>query len=195
MADDSTTYGFAQPVEVNQDLTDLELRRFLQQMVVGITGLPGDKVRPRWEVEPANEPPFGVDWAAVGAVNFDPDQYPWNGQLSDTAMAEVYHEHMDVLVSFYGPNVEKYSARLVAGLKLPQNREYLTRSGFALTSVDKPIVVPVQRNNRWLHGVDVPIVLKRAVGYTYPIVNLEGGQIGLVIDVPPINRPIIVEEA
>jgi len=49
------------------------LEDFMQSLVAGITNLPGNLVRPRWQPQPLPIPPHNVDWAAIGINSSDLD--------------------------------------------------------------------------------------------------------------------------
>src|SRR4051812_9766277 len=53
---DSSTGGYLSPVVASSALQDAALDALLQQMVAGITGLPGNMVRPRWQPVTPKQP-------------------------------------------------------------------------------------------------------------------------------------------
>lgn len=181
MANDSSTGGYLVPSSTN-DLNDQALARFLQQIVVGIVGLPGKMVRPRWQPEPPNIPDFGTNWAAIGpgarkrdpfsAIVHNPNDADGNG--SSTV---IRNRTMDVICSFYGPLAETNSELLAMGLELSQNREVMQLAGFNLVGgVGDSAIVPIQIKERWQYRVDIPFTVRQQQKYTYPILNLEGIQ-------------------
>ncbi|HVI10228.1 MAG TPA: hypothetical protein VND65_18200 [Candidatus Binatia bacterium] len=63
------TAGFVSPGNINSELNDLFLHRFLNRLVSGIvTTIDSSNVRPRWQPEPGNEPDFETDWCAIGVI-------------------------------------------------------------------------------------------------------------------------------
>src|SRR4051812_32846586 len=73
MANDSSTGGYLAPAGSPAPLEGQALLRFLQGVVVGITGLPGKRVVQRWQDEPPVIPPGDVPWAAVDVVSREMD--------------------------------------------------------------------------------------------------------------------------
>lgn len=78
---DSTTGGYLvpQPRPYPNPLEGEKLQDFLQGVLVGVTGLLGKMVRPRWQPVPVNIPPQGTDWIAFGITNRPAETYAYNG--------------------------------------------------------------------------------------------------------------------
>jgi hypothetical protein len=192
----SSTIGYLQPIPSSLPLEDIYLQRFLQAIVVGITGMDGrwifQRVQP--DGEPANIPNFGVDWAAVGEMNRSRDTFPF---VSENSVSRL--EVLTVLCSFYGPNAKKNAEILVMGFGLAQNREFMTTQGYAFVSCDDSITTMDMHHERWVPRVDVQFHLRRAVTYLYNILNLLGSTLSINADgnsvnitVPPQDAPLFV---
>lgn len=181
MANDSTSAGFLSPASV--PLYSDGLDDALQAAIVGITGIPGSLVRPRWQPEPPNQPPFSTDWCAFGVTRTDSDIFSYtNTDELDQGFGVVAIERTEeitVLHSFYGPNSDAYCARLRAGLDLSQNRDTLTTSGIALVAVQEALKLPALLQKKWVKRVDVTIIYRRRVSWQYPVNALTSGQAGL----------------
>jgi hypothetical protein len=67
----SASGGYLVPVSP-LPLDDEELGRRLSNVVAGVTGIPGNLVRPRWQKNPPPIPDEGVDWVAVGVTSYRP---------------------------------------------------------------------------------------------------------------------------
>ena len=177
MPNDSSTGGYIQPSSTGGDLNDQALAQFLQQIVVGITGLPGSMVRPRWQAEPPNIPDFGTNWAAIGpgARKREPFAAVIHSPTGDGSSKVIRNRQIDVLCSFYGPAAEANSELLANGLEVPQNREAMQLAGFNLVSAaDGPIIAPALLKQRWQYRADVTFTLRQQQQYTYSVLNLEG---------------------
>jgi hypothetical protein len=190
------SYGYVAPSGTNGELNDQDFRRFLQSVIVGITGMDPTMVRPRWQPEPPNEPDFTTDWAAIGVIERDPDTF---ASVTHTTDEEgngtdlvVRNEVLSILASFYGPNAEKNSKLLVNGFALAQNREGMQINGFGLLSAGKPIQVPALLKERWLIGWDVPFRVRHQEAYGYPIPNLKSAQ--ATLDVQGVDVSIKVSD-
>jgi hypothetical protein len=155
---------------------------FLQSVVVGITGLQGRWVRPRWQPEPPNLPPASVTWAAIGVTNRKSNPYPAvehdpAGEGADTL---VNYEYFTLDTSFYGPTANASATALRDGLAIAQNREQLFLAGMALVAVPTELTAaPTLMKERWLFRVDMPIRFTRQIMRTYPVLNLISA-VGLV---------------
>lgn len=177
MPNTSATGGYLQPVSA-PPLEGDALENFLQSIVVGVTALPATSVRPRWQVDPPNEPAREVDWAAVGVTRRRADTNAAVLHVGDLNAGDGYDrlvrtEFLHVLASFYGPNADTYAALLRDGLSIAQNREALFTAEFGLVEVEEIVAAPDLRNDKWLYRVDVPVVLTRLLVRDYAILNLE----------------------
>lgn len=179
-ANTSATGGYLVPSSTNSNLDDLLFSEFLQPIIVGITGLPGAMVRPRWQAEEPNIPDFGTDWAAIGTTARRADTNPAIAHVSTGGVGtsgvgsdNVYRcEELDILVSFYGPNCEANSDLLIMGFGVSQNREQMLLQGYGFVSCGDPIITADILNERWTRRVDVPFQVRRAVVYNYPVLDI-----------------------
>lgn len=162
-------------------LDDEALIDFLQETVAGVSGLPGQLVRPRWQAEPPNLPDFGTDWAAIGITDREADTYPViehdpTGQGADRL---IRHERLDLLCSFYGPHAGSLAALLRDGLFIAQNREALLLVGMALVEVSGSTRAPALVKERYTDRTDITVTLRREIRRTYPVLNLLSAQLAL----------------
>lgn len=202
---DSSTGGFIKPsaaqIPTATPLEDAALDTFLQVMVVGITGIPGDLVWPRWQESPPNLPGNTINWASIGVQDMDGDTFAYEAHNpvipanpfpplpipEPDAPANGYdilirHETLTILCSFYGPNARANSSVLRDGLSVPQNREYLQLAGMGLVETGKIIAVPSIVNNKWYRRFDIPLVIRRQIVRNYPILNIASSEITVETD-------------
>lgn len=173
MSNDSSTGGYLQSTTGQGE--DQSLQEFLQQIVVGLTGLPGNLVFPLWQPEPPNLPPFGINWASTGRGRRTRDTFATvrHHQGSDFTGDLIHRtEILEVLCRFYGPAAEQNSEILAMGFMEPQNREVLQLAGYGLIEVGESITIPDKLHERWTYRVDVGFRLRRAQVYTYPVLTL-----------------------
>jgi hypothetical protein len=175
---DSTSPGYLAPLQTPQPLEDTVLEDFLQEIFVGLTGLPGQNVFPRWQVEPANLPDVGTDWAALGITSATSDTYAavlhdptGNGQ--DELQR---HEAINILVSTYGPNSRRTMGLFRDGLMIPQNRDALTANGMGQVDTGELLNAPEMIKGQWLRRVDMRWTIRRAIWRVYPVLNLLSAQ-------------------
>jgi hypothetical protein len=146
------------PVE-GDDLDDV-----LQAMIVGITGLEADLVRPRWQPVVPKQPEPGTDWCSIGVVSSTPDANAYVQHLSGISISQPAgdlsqrHEDLEVLVSFYGPNAK----------------------------------APEFINQQWIRRWDSAISFRRMVARAYLVNNILSAEIDLKDDTGHIDRVVNV---
>lgn len=169
----SATGGYIVPNATPAPIYDTALNRVIQQAVVGITGLAGALVRPRWQPNPPAQPEATVNWCAIGITtvgrDFDPYMRHDGGQSGKDLFTR--NETLDVLASFYGPDGFSYAALLADGLALSQNRAALRSVGIKLGFTGGIVSAPALVNLRWLWRADLHIEFHREVRREYPILN------------------------
>jgi hypothetical protein len=171
---DSSTGGYLSPAVASPPLEDDALTAIFQQMIVGITGLPGSMVRPRWQPNPPKQPEPTVNWCALGISVQTPDDGPaivhnGAGNGSDTY---IRHEQIDVLASFYGPGAMQNSQLLSDGLAIPQNLEQLKAQD--MNSVDTGAIraAPDLINEQWVRRYDLELTFRRKITRSYAVLNI-----------------------
>jgi hypothetical protein len=199
MSNNSATGGYLAPTTTNGNTEDVLFSQFLQPIIVGITGLPGAMVRPRWQPEPPNLPDYATDWCAIGTVKRTPDTHAFESHASGAGETpgsdNVFRvQELSLLASFYGPNSDANSDLLIQGFSLSQNREAMLLAGYAFIGCDSPIMTADLLNEKWTRRVDVSFQVRRGQTYTYPVLDLEGAQVTIVTDngLPPIA--VLAEE-
>lgn len=137
-------------------------------------------------------------WCSIRLENREPDTFAWEGDdlQGDVIVHDVIrHELLNMRAAFQGPQAMAVSERFSVGMQLAQNREYLTRQGYGLVEVGKPIVVPVLRNQRWLYTEDLPFVLRRRQQASYAVRAVNSAEVELVVDEPAYTKNFQVEPA
>lgn len=198
----SATGGYLAPGPAPVPQDDPELTRVFQQMVVGITALPGKLVRPRWQAVPPAQPEASVDWCAVGVSHISGDfdavithkphghavpteQDGHDGQRALGSLGEsllTRNEELEVLCSFYGPHRIGYATLLRDGLALSQNRAVLRRAGIVLGFVGTIRPAPAFIHQQWVQKADVPLTLRREVRRVYPVLTFTRLPAGVCLD-------------
>ncbi len=169
---DSSTGGYIAPSGPGP-ADDLALDIILQRMVAGITGLPDNMVRPRWQKKPPREPEVDTNWCAVGVLDHTREV----GIFLATDAVETRfrrNEDLSLLASFYGPNASANAGRLVDGLALTQNLEAVAADGLVLGEVGTIRSAPDLIHELWRRRYDVPILMRRRIDRTYPIRPVAG---------------------
>lgn len=201
MPNDSTTGGYLQSAAAPTPLEGKDLLIFLQTWMVGITGLPGNMVRPRWQPESPDIPQAGNVWAALGVTSRPSDVYPFIGHdsLADGGIGRdklERQEELVILTSFYDTGVtglaDFYAALFRDGTAIAQNREPLELAGMAFVRAGELTTLPSLIKQRWLYQVDLEIVVRRQIDRTYPVRNLVAAQGKVLNDLGAPAAPWVV---
>jgi hypothetical protein len=178
MPNDSTAAGYLQPTALSPPLEDADLDAIFQQMIVGLTGLPGNMVRPRWQPTVPKQPEPTVNWCAIGVMDSDADANPYMEHDpanvgSDTLQR---NEVLIVLASFYGPNASAYAAMARDGIFVSQNNAMLATNNMGLVDVGRKRAVPELVNQQWVRRFDFEIRIRREILRTYNVLNIQSAQ-------------------
>jgi hypothetical protein len=176
MTNTSATGGYLLPTFI-PDVEDLAFDEILQAIVVGVTGMPGALVRPRWQPVPLPQPEADVDWVAVGITDETEEGssivHKGDGLGSDE---ETTHNLIEVTVSFYGPHARKIANTFRDGIRIAQNRELMQQYDLGFVDVMRLVAAPELVNEVWRQRVDVTFRIRRAMVRVYPVENLVKGQ-------------------
>ncbi|MDP3351816.1 MAG: hypothetical protein Q8S92_22755 [Hydrogenophaga sp.] len=194
MATSSASGGYLQPSAEVPPSSDLDLDVQLQRVVVGITTLPGEMVRPRWQPGNPRHPEPGTNWCAIGTARIRPDagpaiQHQAAGNGSDSYTR---HEELDVLATFYGPQAQRNALRMRDGISVPQNTEGLRAIDIRFVETSDIVAVPELMNQQWVRRYDLPIRLRRVVRRTYTVLNVLAAEIDIDDDTGHVNETILV---
>ena len=175
---DSRYKGYLGPHTTPQPLFGHPWEDFLHDLVTGVTGMPGDKVFPRWQPQPPVRPDHDVDWAGVGISEITADwqayvrHYPASDEHPDGYDALQHMETTTLLASFYGPNATRNATLLRSGLFIEQNLAELRKANVGLVEVQTFQNAPELFKQKWVDRVDLPVVLRREIRFDYPVLNL-----------------------
>lgn len=176
---DSSTGGYLRPVaSPDSPVWDDAFEDQMQSLLVGITGMEGRLVRPRWQPVPPAMPDQTQNWCAIGIVSVNSDygretvHHP-AGEGSDEVRT---HETIELLASFYGPGCYGLASVLRDGLYLPQNREAILGQGMALLDTGRLVTTSDLVGTVWRRRVDLDFRLRRRVVRRYEILNLLSAQ-------------------
>lgn len=201
MPNTSATGGYLIPAVSPAPLEGQALFRFLQQIFVGITGLPGNVFFPRWQPEPPDLVTFGTDWAAFGIVSRSNPKFAYVKHHPAVGLTPGYdeyqtHETLEILVSFFGSesgNADVYAAQLRDGLYIPQNLEQFQLNNMGLVSTGDLKTVPTLVKTRWLYRVDLPVTIRRQIVRYYPVLDVASANGTINVD-GQLTLPISVTQ-
>lgn len=177
MPNTSASGGYLAP-DSAAPVEDEAFDRFIQAVIVGVTGIPIANVRPRWAETPLAVPERGVTWAAFGVIGVEATDYPvvLHKGAGDGTDEMQRHETIELMVSFYGPNSARSATLFRDGLYIPQNREELWKAQVALLDFGRLVSVPDLLNQTWRRRIDAPLRLNRCITRVYPVLNLLSAQ-------------------
>lgn len=156
---------------------DTDLDAVFQALVVGITGLDGTLVRPRWQAAPPKQPEPTVTWCAIGVMSQTPNDgasINHDGSANGGLGADVVtrHESIEILASFYGPQSQAYARYFRDGLSLPQNTEGLGAIGIRWVDCGPVRTAPELVNQQWVRRQDMSVRFNRKTQAVYGIESL-----------------------
>lgn len=177
MANDSTVAGYLQPTGTAPP-EDVALDAIFQQLVVGLTGLPGNMVRPRWQATVPKQPDPATNWCAIGVtgIEHDANAYEQHNPAGNGSDTFIRHEMLTVLCSFYGANALNYAAQARDGMYVAQNNATLDQYEMGLVDVGSLVTAPELVNQQWIRRFDLGMRIRRRVVRTYPVLNILSAQ-------------------
>lgn len=163
---DSATGGYISPSGVVAH--DLDLEDIFQELITGITSIPGKFVRPRYQEEPPPMPKIGIDWCAFAIKTITPDDGPYF-QYSNENMDSIRHEEIEVFLSFYGNNGQSFANIFRDGLAIPQNMAQIREHKIKFVECGDLRTAPDFLNNQYVHRYDVIATFRRKTKRTYAV--------------------------
>lgn len=178
---DSTQTGYLTATQ-DDNAQDAAIDDVLQKVVVSITGLQPDMVRPRWQAVIPTQPAHDVDWCAIGITALEQDA---NHAMTRSDNSDVLqrHEVIKVLATFYGTNAMRHAAALRDGMCVEQNRDFLRTHHMNLFHFGTIRAVPELINQKWIKRYDLEMNLRRQILKTYPVLGY--AEVGDVLVVRP----------
>ena len=184
MPNTSATGGYLAPLAASPPLEDADIDAVFQRAIVGVTGLDGSLVRPRWQLTPPKQPDPSVNWCAIGIIDFKVDDGPaiTHNPADDGSDEYVRHEDIILACTFYGPLAQRYAAMTRDGMALPQNIEALKQDGVVYIDSMEIRSVPELVNQQWIKRYDLPLKFRRQIKRTYAVLNILSADPTLVND-------------
>lgn len=168
----SETGGYVLPdggtVPNDQDLEDI-----FQDFIRGVTGITGALVRPRFQTIPLPSPAVGVNWVAFGIKSQRQDAGPYFKENESSTR----HEEIELALSFYGNNGQKFAKLFIDGTAIPQNIDQLKLHKIKFVGVTDVITAPDLLNEQYVHRFDVTAIFRRKTERAYPIKTLQSFEI------------------
>ncbi len=181
---DSATGGYLIPTITPPLPGNLSIEDFIQTVIVGISGYPGNLVRPRFQVAPPKNPSIETDWIAFGIENLTPDANAYVGKLPNDTDILARTQRLEIQVAFYGPNSLDNIAAFIDGFQITQNLEAMLIANIAFNGISQAIRGPDLLNERWVNRYETTLTLVRTIQRFYPILSFASaaGSIHTVVD-------------
>jgi hypothetical protein len=206
----SATGGPLVPTGQDQiGLDDFDFDTLIHDWIVGLTALDPTLVRPAWQPDPPPLPDFAVPaWCAFGIqkVHNDWDAVVEHFSPPDSdGYSNVWRiQQIDLLTTWYGQSAGDVALQFRMGTAIQQNQE-LFGPYVKLVSVEDQVTVSEKIKGRWQRRVDVMVILRRLVQFSYAVLDLVGAQMtillanGRTLEVPvnvtpPPTTPLGVEK-
>lgn len=169
---DSALGGYLTPSATSGFPSSLNLNQFIQTVIVGLTGLDGKLVRPKWQIAPPKNPDIGVNWIAFGINTNAADAHSFVGMDANGITKSQRHEGLEIGCSFYGPDALEYASILRDGFEIQQNLEAMRSANMGFTGASAIQNIPELVGERFVGRSEMTISLKREVQRTYSVLSL-----------------------
>lgn len=175
----SATGGYIDPS--TGAIYDNALDDLLQQVIVGLTGLAGNLVRPRFPAgTPPQHPEFNVNWISFGVMGpgeEDAYAYERHAAAGDGSSTIERDEVLELRASFYGPNAASLVARFRDGLQVSTNRDALVSADLALIEIRPSTRIPALLSETWVNRINLSVMFRRRTSRLYAVLNLLSSQV------------------
>lgn len=168
----SSTGGYLTPTSTQGLPGGLTLNQFIQTVLVGISAIPGDLVRPRWQIQPPKQPDLSVDWMAFGIVRHKRDTYAYSDLDADDNNNLIRQELLEVQCSFYGPNSLDVGSQVLDGFQIQQNLEALRSANMGFKEMSEMVHLPELVNERYIDRYEATLFLVRQIQRVYAILPI-----------------------
>lgn len=167
---DSTAAGFLAPGPPPN--YDAELEDIFQAFAVGVTGLQGNLVRPKWQITVGNAPQQNQNWMSYGLALYARQWDAYVGHDPSGTSTVAGSEEWQCTFSCFGPNAQLYASILRDGMSIGQNRDIFEAVKMKFISFAEPVQLPVLLKDTWNRRVDLTGIFHRWVERTYAVRTL-----------------------
>lgn len=180
---DSSTGGYLQPTPVIPQMPGgLSLRQFLQTVFVGISGLPPELVRPRWQKNPPKQPDIDTNWMAFGIQDDAPDANAFLGMTGPTFASGwvrlKFNPTPGVVITLNGAAIEFVAASPMSGQVLIGETVYETTANLAtyLKNSLNPLLLAAKYSSSYAE-IGIVAVLDGVAGNAFTLATNSPGSV------------------
>lgn len=167
----SATGGYLQPTGPAPLPGNLTFKEFIQQVFVGVSGLPGELVRPKWQINPPKQPDVTTNWMAIGLTEGLQDTNAYTGVDSEGNNVFERNKDFQIQASFYGPNADDFADLVSDNFQIPQNLESLRLARMGFVNTSRSTHVPDLVNERWVDRYEMTFFFRRQILRSYQILT------------------------
>jgi hypothetical protein len=171
----SASGGYLLPAQQPSSFGKLTFEQFLQTVFVGVSGLQGYLVVPRWQLNPPKQPDANINWLSIALIEDDSDTNAVVGIAQDGSNAFQRQEALTVQCLFYGPNSLEIGKVVRDSLQIKQNLEALQNANMNFVSTGRMTRTPDLVNELWVDRWAMEVYLRRQINRTYPILTFVSG--------------------
>lgn len=185
---DSSQVGYLQPIA--EELNDLQLEDLLQDVLVNLSALDSEFVRPAYQETPPPIPNPSTNWLAFHVTSQQTNKTNETRYINDTAVKGFYQK-FTVAISCYGNKAQFYANNIIDSLQLHQNRDVLTDNKIVFHGSTDTINATEIIANKWFRRVDFNIDFERVYEKTYGVKCLT--DLNGIIQYADSQDPFLVE--
>lgn len=159
------------------EITIEQVEQVIHDLILGLTDIPGDLIRPVWQEEQPQQPTILTNWCAFGFTEFRNQWLPIKDYSSGTQMTMM--EFFTCALWMYGPQAVNNCALIRDSLFISRNREALLAVGTKFIDTSAIRRIPELINTKMYERAYMEIELVRGVYRNYNIQEITGGSVAL----------------